>query len=221
MQHVRRRAGGGQERGFTLIELLVVVVIIAILAAIAIPMLLRNREKAYAAQVQSSLKNAGFAAESAGSEAGGYAALKDNVALLEANGFNPTESISIGISSTATSFCIVAAHDRLPAGVPWWVGSYTNDQGRPAEGLSAEPGCVEALVAAIGPVPTTPEPEVTASPGSSVPPASTPTVTPTPVAPVSSPPAPAPSETPKEKDKDKEPDPPKQPDPPKRTPKKP
>ena len=218
-----RRAGARDEGGFTLIELLVVVVIIAILAAIAIPMFLRNREKAYGAQVQSTLKNAGLAAETAGSEAGGYAALDDNQPLLEANGFNLTESVSIGISSTATSFCIVAAHDRLPAGVAWWIGSYTNDEGRPAEGLSAEPGCVAALAAAVGPVLTTPEPEVTPSPGSSVPPASTPTVTPTPTAPVSSPPAPAPSETPKEKekDKDKEPDPLTPPDSPKKTPKKP
>ena len=216
---MRRRARADEERGFTLIELLVVVVVIAILAAIAIPMFLRNREKAYAAQVQSTLKNAGLAAETAGSEAGGYAALDDNQDLLEENGFNPTESISIGISATATSFCVVAAHDRLPAGVAWWVGSYTNDEGRPAQGVSGEPGCVAALVAAIGPVPTTPEPDVTASPGRSVPPASTPTVTPPPEAPVSSPPAPG--ETPKEKDKDKEPDPPTPPDPPKKTPKKP
>ena len=52
-----RKASEEREGGFTLIELLVVIIIIGILAAIAIPVFLNQRQKGYDAQAKSDARN--------------------------------------------------------------------------------------------------------------------------------------------------------------------
>src|SRR4051812_41371971 len=52
-----RKAAEEREGGFTLIELLVVIIIIGILAAIAIPVFLNQRQKGYDAQAKSDARN--------------------------------------------------------------------------------------------------------------------------------------------------------------------
>lgn len=114
-----------REDGFTLIELLVVVIILGILAAIAIPTFLNQREKAWTRAVQSDLRNAAVEAESYFNENFTYAGLGPAT-------FRVSDDNVITIHSTShVGYCLEADHANLP-GTPDF--HFDLALGRPAAG---------------------------------------------------------------------------------------
>jgi type IV pilus assembly protein PilA len=106
-----------KDEGFTLIELLVVIIIIGILAAIAIPVYLHQREKAWRSQAVTDMKNAATSIESYGTEhAGDYSgangADETSLVLLD-EGFRPGSLVHVDVTATASSYCIVGTHAHL------------------------------------------------------------------------------------------------------------
>jgi type IV pilus assembly protein PilA len=129
----RLREKRQDEGGFTLIELLVVVLIIAILAAIAIPVFLRQREKAYIADVQSTLRNAATAAESWSTENGGdYTGFDASDDFADVR--HPASTTLTVASADATGYCLDAVDTRLADHATWDAGHFDSTVGKPEPG---------------------------------------------------------------------------------------
>jgi type IV pilus assembly protein PilA len=94
--------------GFTLVEVLVVTVILGVLAAIAVPIFLGQRSKAFTATAASDLRNAALAEEAQMTDSGVYV---NDVSALTAAGFRRSPGVQFGVAVGASGYCEVARYD--------------------------------------------------------------------------------------------------------------
>ena len=130
------------EAGFTLIELLVVVIIIGVLAGIAIPSFLHQREKAWRAATVSDLRSAAVVMENFFDDKGTYlpvGAVQPGVtppyefhASGDASG-NVEVSLPVAGITTSSRYCLEGDHIKLNGA---GTADYHLDsrEGRPAPG---------------------------------------------------------------------------------------
>ena len=117
--------GPQRDAGFTLVELLVVIVIISILAAIAIPVFFRQREKGFHAQVVSALRNGATTMQAWATENNGdYTpeAPADNspgnetndMQWLRSKEWRAAEEVTVDIvSADGSGFCLEGTHAQV------------------------------------------------------------------------------------------------------------
>jgi prepilin-type N-terminal cleavage/methylation domain-containing protein len=118
---IRKMSKAAHEDGFTLIELLVVMIIIGILAAIAIPIYLSQKQKGYDASLKSDLRSYGRELETYSADAFAY---PPTSGFTQASGgiLTVVPGVTVRVATNATfgyflntaqsAFCIVAVNSK-------------------------------------------------------------------------------------------------------------
>jgi prepilin-type N-terminal cleavage/methylation domain-containing protein len=94
-----------KDQGFTLIELLVVMIIIGILAAIAIPVFLNQRQKAVDTGIKADLKTAADFEETWFVDNNAYSSTKANFTAGNVK-FTGTDKVEAAVNAAGTGYCL-------------------------------------------------------------------------------------------------------------------
>jgi type IV pilus assembly protein PilA len=116
LRRIRERIQS-EESGFTLIELLVVILIIGILAAIAIPAFLGQREKAQDSEAKSAVRTAASAAKTYYTDNQTYVGMTDTALEKIEPSLQQGQGATLAVTSpTATGYVLTVTSKAGPSG---------------------------------------------------------------------------------------------------------